>query len=183
MPTTGELLGAHMIGAEVTELIQGYIVAAHRRADRRRAGAHHLPASDAVGDDARSGARRRRRGAAYLRGGRSCWHVTPDQGKVRFDWIYPQKSQYFRRNALQQDCTQRTPSRSTAQWLPRHEVRLFVEPAPDQPSTERAGDNLVPALRRSDLLALSPRRATRTGIHYLFRRSPVSRFPVLRTRF
>ena len=25
--TTGELLGAHMIGAEVTELIQGYVVA------------------------------------------------------------------------------------------------------------------------------------------------------------
>jgi len=24
--TTGELLGAHMIGAEVTELIQGYVV-------------------------------------------------------------------------------------------------------------------------------------------------------------
>lgn len=25
--TTGELLGAHMVGAEVTELIQGYVVA------------------------------------------------------------------------------------------------------------------------------------------------------------
>ena len=25
-PTTGEMLGAHMIGAEVTELIQGYLV-------------------------------------------------------------------------------------------------------------------------------------------------------------
>ena len=28
---TGELLGAHMVGAEVTELIQGYVVAAHWR--------------------------------------------------------------------------------------------------------------------------------------------------------
>jgi pyruvate/2-oxoglutarate dehydrogenase complex dihydrolipoamide dehydrogenase (E3) component len=26
---TGELLGAHMIGAEVTELIQGYVVGKH----------------------------------------------------------------------------------------------------------------------------------------------------------
>ena len=25
--TTGELLGAHMIGAEVTDLIQGYVIA------------------------------------------------------------------------------------------------------------------------------------------------------------
>ena len=25
--TTGELLGAHMIGAEVTEMIQGYVIA------------------------------------------------------------------------------------------------------------------------------------------------------------
>ena len=45
---TGELLGAHMIGAEVTELI------------------HHLPASDSVGNDARSGDCGRRRGAAHL---------------------------------------------------------------------------------------------------------------------
>jgi hypothetical protein len=49
---TGELLGAHMIGAEVTELIQGYTIA-DRRTDRRRADAHHLPASDAVGNDAK----------------------------------------------------------------------------------------------------------------------------------
>ncbi len=31
---TGELLGAHMIGAEVTELIQGYVIAQDWRADR-----------------------------------------------------------------------------------------------------------------------------------------------------
>ncbi len=28
---TGELLGAHMVGAEVTEMIQGYVVAARWR--------------------------------------------------------------------------------------------------------------------------------------------------------
>ena len=55
---TGELLGAHMVGAEVTELIQGFVVAMNLRDDRGRADAHRLPASDAVGDDARSRARR-----------------------------------------------------------------------------------------------------------------------------
>ena len=52
---TGELLGAHMIGAEVTELIQGYT----RRQDpgdhRGRADGHGVPASHPVGDDARGG--------------------------------------------------------------------------------------------------------------------------------
>ncbi len=57
---TGELLGAHMIGAEVTELIQGYVIARQARDDRARADAHHLPAPDALGDDARVGARRLR---------------------------------------------------------------------------------------------------------------------------
>ncbi len=32
---TGELLGAHMVGAEVTELIQGYVVAASWRPPRK----------------------------------------------------------------------------------------------------------------------------------------------------
>ena len=34
---TGELLGAHMVGAEVTELIQGYVDRAHAGDDRGRA--------------------------------------------------------------------------------------------------------------------------------------------------
>ena len=55
---TGELLGAHMIGAEVTELIQGYVIAAPGRDHRARPDAHHLPAPDAFGNDARVGARR-----------------------------------------------------------------------------------------------------------------------------
>ena len=63
---TGELLGAHMIGAEVTELIQGYVIAKIGRTDRPGTGAHHLPASDAVGNDARSRAGGRRNGVAYL---------------------------------------------------------------------------------------------------------------------
>ncbi len=49
---TGELLGAHMIGAEVTELIQGYTIAKHAGDDRGRADAHRLPAPDPVGNDA-----------------------------------------------------------------------------------------------------------------------------------
>ena len=67
---TGELLGAHMIGAEVTELIQGYVIAKTGELTDAGTGAHHLPASDPVGDDARSGAGGRRRGAAYLTNGR-----------------------------------------------------------------------------------------------------------------
>ena len=50
---TGELLGAHMIGAEVTELIQGYRHRHDSGDHRGGADAHGLPASDAVGDDAR----------------------------------------------------------------------------------------------------------------------------------
>ncbi len=49
---TGELLGAHMIGAEVTELIQGYTHRPDPGIDRGRADAHGLPAPDPVGDDA-----------------------------------------------------------------------------------------------------------------------------------
>ena len=43
---TGELLGAHMIGAEVTELIQGYVVGASVGNDRRRPDGSRVPASD-----------------------------------------------------------------------------------------------------------------------------------------
>ena len=43
---TGELLGAHMIGAEVTELIQGYTIARTLETHRDRADPHDLPASD-----------------------------------------------------------------------------------------------------------------------------------------
>ena len=42
---TGKLLGAHMVGAEVTELIQGFVVAMNLRDDRGRPDAHGLPAS------------------------------------------------------------------------------------------------------------------------------------------
>ncbi|MEJ0041516.1 MAG: FAD-dependent oxidoreductase [Rhizomicrobium sp.] len=65
---TGELLGAHMVGAEVTELINSYTVAKTRRTDRRRVGRHDLPPSDPVGDAARGRARRRQDRATYLGG-------------------------------------------------------------------------------------------------------------------
>ena len=65
---TGELLGAHMIGAEVTELIQGYTIGKTARDDRGRADADRLPAPDAERDDARKRARRLRQGAAHLSG-------------------------------------------------------------------------------------------------------------------
>ena len=42
---TGELLGAHMIGAEVTELIQGYSDRQDAGDHRGRADGHGLPAS------------------------------------------------------------------------------------------------------------------------------------------
>ena len=65
---TGELLGAHMIGAEVTELIQGYTIG--KTAELVEAGLHprRLPAPDLVGDDARERARRVRAGHPHLRG-------------------------------------------------------------------------------------------------------------------
>jgi dihydrolipoyl dehydrogenase len=49
---TGELLGAHMAGAEVTELIQGYAVARQLETTEAELMQHNLPASDAVRDDA-----------------------------------------------------------------------------------------------------------------------------------
>ena len=63
---TGQLLGAHIVGAEVTELIQGYVIATDSRDHGRRADAHRVPASDLVGDDEGSGARCLRPGAEYL---------------------------------------------------------------------------------------------------------------------
>ena len=50
---TGELLGAHMIGAEVTELIQGYVIARTMEATEEDLFADRLPAPDPLGDDAR----------------------------------------------------------------------------------------------------------------------------------
>ena len=49
---TGELLGAHMIGAEVTELIQGYVIGQKLETDRTGPDGNRVPASDPVGDDA-----------------------------------------------------------------------------------------------------------------------------------
>lgn len=63
---TGELLGAHMVGAEVTELIQGYVVGRTLETTEARAHGNRLPASDAERNDARGRARRLRAGAAYL---------------------------------------------------------------------------------------------------------------------
>ena len=76
---TGELLGAHMIGAEVTELIHGYTIARTRRSDRGRTRRHDLPASDLVGDAARSRARRRQEGATYLD---SCFRSAVTSGDI-----------------------------------------------------------------------------------------------------
>ena len=50
---TGQLLGAHMVGAEVTELIQGFVIAMNLETTEEELIALGLPAPDAVGDDAR----------------------------------------------------------------------------------------------------------------------------------
>ncbi len=55
---TGKLLGAHMVGAEVTELIQGFVDRHELRDDRSGADQCDLPASDHLGDDARKRSRR-----------------------------------------------------------------------------------------------------------------------------
>ena len=47
---TGELLGAHMIGAEVTELIQGYVVGKTLETTEAELMAHGVPAPDAVSE-------------------------------------------------------------------------------------------------------------------------------------
>jgi pyruvate/2-oxoglutarate dehydrogenase complex dihydrolipoamide dehydrogenase (E3) component len=49
---TGELLGAHMVGPEVTEMIQGYGIARTLEIDRGRPDAHRLPAPDRLRNDA-----------------------------------------------------------------------------------------------------------------------------------
>ena len=79
---TGQLLGAHMVGAEVTELIQGYVIAIESRNHRRRAHAHRLPASDAVGNDEGSGARRLRTRVEYVRRIRKAQPKSPRIGST-----------------------------------------------------------------------------------------------------
>ena len=49
---TGKLLGAHMVGAEVTELIQGFVIAMNLETTEEELMQRGLPASDAFGDDA-----------------------------------------------------------------------------------------------------------------------------------
>ena len=55
---TGQLLGAHMVGAEVTELIQGFVVAMNLETTEEELIDTRLPAPDALRDDARERARR-----------------------------------------------------------------------------------------------------------------------------
>jgi dihydrolipoamide dehydrogenase len=52
---TGQLLGAHMVGAEVTELIQGFVVAMNLETTEEELMHTDLPAPDAVRNDARIG--------------------------------------------------------------------------------------------------------------------------------
>ena len=63
---TGQLLGAHLVGAEVTELIQGFVVAMNLETTEEELMHTDLPASDAVGDDEGSGARRLRPRAEHV---------------------------------------------------------------------------------------------------------------------
>ena len=63
---TGELLGAHMIGAEVTELIQGYTVGKTAELVEQDFINTVYPAPDDQRDDARERARGLRAGAAHL---------------------------------------------------------------------------------------------------------------------
>ncbi len=65
---TGQLLGAHMVGSEVTELIQGFVVAMNLGDHGRRALPHHLPAPDHFGNDEGSGAGCLRSRAEYVSG-------------------------------------------------------------------------------------------------------------------
>ena len=50
---TGQLLGAHMVGAEVTELIQGFVVAMNLETTEAGADRERLPAPDHLRDHAR----------------------------------------------------------------------------------------------------------------------------------
>ena len=63
---TGELLGAHMVGAEVTELIQGYVVARQLETTEAELMDTVFPHPTLERDDARERARRLRAGAAHL---------------------------------------------------------------------------------------------------------------------
>ena len=72
---TGELLGAHMIGAEVTELIQGYAIARTLESTEAELMAHGLPASDHV-------ARRCTRRCWRRMGGRCISDVAPSSGRT-----------------------------------------------------------------------------------------------------
>ncbi len=62
---TGELLGAHMIGAEVTELIQGYGIAKTLETTEAELVDTMFPHPTLSGDDARVGAGGLRPGAPY----------------------------------------------------------------------------------------------------------------------
>jgi dihydrolipoamide dehydrogenase len=55
---TGELLGAHMVGPGVTELIHGFAIAMGAENDRSRTDRHRVSTPDDLGGDARVGARR-----------------------------------------------------------------------------------------------------------------------------
>jgi hypothetical protein len=68
---TGEPLGGHMVGAEVTELIQGYVVA--RTLEGAEAELMHavFPHPTPPSDDALARARRLRRRRAFLTQGAS----------------------------------------------------------------------------------------------------------------
>ena len=71
MPRPGELIGAHMIGAEVTELIQGFVIAMQLEAteeDLMRTVFPHPTLSEMMGESAL---------AAYGR----ALHIPPGRGK------------------------------------------------------------------------------------------------------
>ena len=63
---TGKLLGAHMVGAEVTELIQGFVVAMNLETTEEELMHTVFPHPTLSRDDARERARRLRQGDPYL---------------------------------------------------------------------------------------------------------------------
>ena len=65
---TGEMLGAHMVGAEVTELIQGYVVGRTLETTEVELMNTVFPHPTLSRDDARGGARRLRADAAHVKG-------------------------------------------------------------------------------------------------------------------
>ena len=78
---TGELFGAHMIGAEVTELIQGYTIGKQAETGRNRFHQHRLPAPDLERNDARGGARGLWTGSAHLKGGHHAFEAIAHWGR------------------------------------------------------------------------------------------------------